>query len=336
MTDAPLYLSVVIPVFNESENVFSTVSRARQVLDGLGPDRPYEILLVNDGSTDDTLAQARRCAAENPPLRVLGYPVNAGRGKALRTGFAAAAGQFVASIDADLSYDPKFLLDLVNALEAHPEADLAIGSPYMPGGGTENVPAMRLFISRLGNRVLRWMMPGGFRTFTGIFRCYRRQVLADLALESDGKEIHLEILAKAAALGYRAVEVPAVLRGRQKGSSKFRFRRIAQSHVIFGLHEKPMVVFGLAGLVLLLVAVVCGIVLFIQSATGSPVGGRPITLFTVFLGLAGMVIFAIGFIAVQNVALRNELYKVKRQNVRLAERMDRLAERIDSGNDRHG
>ncbi len=318
------YLSVIVPVFNESANVFSTVARAREVLDGLGPDKPYEIILVNDGSTDDTLAQALACAACNSVLRVTGYPVNAGRGKALRTGFAAAAGQFVCSIDADLSYDPKFILDLVAALEAHPEADFAIGSPYMPGGGTEDVPPLRLAISKLGNRVLRWMMPGGFRTFTGIFRCYRRQLLDDLVLESDGKEIHLEILAKAIALGYRGIEVPAVLRGRKKGKSKFRFRKIAQSHLHFGLNEKPMLAFGLVGLLLLLIALAFGIALLVQSATGTPVGGRPITLFTVFLGLAGLMVFAVGFTAAQNVALRNELFKIKRQNVRLAQKVDRL------------
>ncbi|MDD4889720.1 MAG: glycosyltransferase family 2 protein, partial [Phycisphaerae bacterium] len=129
MEPPSFYLSVVIPVFNESANVFSTVARAREVLDTLGPDRPYELLLVNDGSTDDTLAQAEKCAAANSVLRVTGYPVNAGRGKALRTGFAAARGRFVCAIDADLSYDPKYILDLLAALESHPDTDFAIGSP---------------------------------------------------------------------------------------------------------------------------------------------------------------------------------------------------------------
>lgn len=328
MEPESLYLSVVIPVFNESANVFSTVARAREVLDTLGPDKPYELLLVNDGSTDDTLEQANRCAASNPCLRVTGYPVNAGRGKALRTGFAAARGRFVAAIDADLSYDPKFILDLLAALEARPDVDFAVGSPYMPGGATEGVPPMRLLISKLGNRVLRWMMPGDFRTYTSLFRCYRRQVLADLVLESDGKELHLEIMAKAIALGYRGVEVPATLRSRKKGKSKFKFRRIAQSHIEFGLNEKPMLVFGVAGLALLLIAVALGIVLLVESARGSHMGGRPITLFTVFIGLAGLIAFAVGFIAVQNVSLRNEVFKVKRQNVRLGQAIERLIERM--------
>ncbi|MDD4888932.1 MAG: glycosyltransferase family 2 protein, partial [Phycisphaerae bacterium] len=200
------------------------------------------------------------------------------------------------------------------------------------GGKTEGVPKFRLLISRMGNRVLRWMMPGSFRTYTSLFRCYRRQVLDDLVLESNGKELHLEIMAKAIALGYRGIEVPATLRGRKKGKSKFRFRRIAQSHIEFGLNEKPMLMFGIVGLSLLLLAVALGIVLLVESARGEHMGGRPITLFTVFLGLAGMIVFAVGFIAVQNVSLRNEIFKVKRQNVRLGQQLGRISDILDDAN----
>ena len=322
MAEVNIHLSVVVPVFNESENVVGTVGAIKEVLDHAG--WSYEIILVDDGSTDDTAARIATIAETNPTVHLAGYPVNAGRGKALRTGLAAARGRFVATIDADMSYHPSAILDLLNALEEHPDSDFAVGSPYMKGGGTQDVPAMRLLVSKLGNCVLRTLMPCGFHTLTGIFRCYRREMFRNLVLESNGKEIHLEILTKALALGYKGVEVPAVLRGRKHGRSKFRFRRTAISHIIYGLHEKPMAIFGMVGLGMLVAAVGLGIYLLVLSASGVPVSGRPLLQFVVFLGLIAMLIIAIGFIAIQNVMLRNELYKIAGQNKIISDRLEKM------------
>jgi len=316
------YLSVVVPVFNEAENIASTVQAIEEVLTKTG--KTFEIVLVNDGSTDDTPTRIAQIAAEDERVRPAGYPVNAGRGKALRTGFDASSGEFVASIDADLSYHPSSILDLLGALEAHPEADFAIGSPYMAGGGTENVPPMRLLISKMGNYVLRGMMPGNFRTFTGVFRCYRGDMIRGLALCSDSKEIHLEILTKAIALGHKGVEVPATLRGRKKGKSKFRFRKTAAHHLMYAMHEKPVAIFGLAGLGMLAVAIGLAIYLLVLSASGVPVGNRPLLLLGVFLGLFSAVMVSIGFVSLQNVMLRNELYKIAGQNRRIAQKLDAM------------
>lgn len=200
----------------------------------------------------------------------------------------------------------------------------------MTGGHTEGVPAMRLFISKLGNRVLRWLMPGGYKTYTGIFRCYRREMLDGLVLDSDGKEIHLAILTKAEALGFKGVEVPATLRSRKRGSSKFRFKRTAISHILHGVHERPMMVFGMVGLVLLLVGVGLSVYLLVLSLSGTPVGDRPLLQFVVLLILVAMLMMAIGFMAVQNVILRNEIYKIASQNKRLA---DHIAKKEQPGQD---
>ncbi len=325
------YLSVVVPVFNESQNIASTVQAIEEVLTETG--KSFEIILVNDGSTDDTPARIEAIAAENPRVTPAGYPVNAGRGKALRTGFDASSGEFVASIDADLSYHPSSILDLMGALEAHPEADFAIGSPYMAGGSTENVPPMRLLISKMGNYVLRGMMPGNFRTFTGVFRCYRGDMIRGLALCSDSKEIHLEILTKAIALGHKGVEVPATLRGRKKGKSKFRFRKTAAHHLMYAMHERPVAIFGLAGLGMLAVAVGVAIYLLVLSASGEPVGNRPLLLLGVFLGLFSAVMVSIGFVSLQNVMLRNEMYKIASQNRRITQKLESLSETSEADSD---
>src|SRR5208337_3314788 len=97
-------------------------------------------------------------------------------------------------------------------------------------GGVENVPFLRLWVSKLGNKILRQVMPNRIYTSTGIFRAYQRKVLDSLELESDGKEIHLEILSKAMALGFKVKEVPAILTSRKKGRSKFKFKKTTASH----------------------------------------------------------------------------------------------------------
>ncbi len=326
MTSEIPYLSVVVPVFNESENIGPTVTAIEELLETIS--KPFEIVLVNDGSTDDTAAKMAALTESNPRVKAVGYPVNAGRGKALRTGFEASSGQFIVSIDADLSYHPSSILDLLKALEDHPDADFAIGSPYMAGGGVQNVPLMRLLISKMGNYVLRGMMPGNFRTFTGIFRCYRAKMINSLVLHGDSKEIHLEILTKAIALGYKGVEVPAILRGRNKGKSKFRFKKTAVNHLMYALHEKPIAIFGLIGLGMVVVAIALGVYLLILSASGTPVSGRPLLQLAVFLGLLSAVIVAIGFVALQNVVLRNELYRIASQNHRAGQRLEAIEKSI--------
>ncbi len=321
-------VTVVIPVYNEEENVAHTVERVRATL-AAQPDE-WEIVLVNDGSTDGTLDVARQLSAEDPRVRVVSYPRNAGRGKALRTGFAAARGDIVVSTDADLSYDPKYILDLIHALKDDEDVDLVIGSPYMTGGGTRGVPLARLWISRLGNMILKLAFGGSISTITGIFRAYRRPVLESLDLESDGKEIHLEILSKALAVGYKVKEVPAVLTGRAKGKSKFRFGGTALSHLLFSFFERPMILFGVLGLVLLILGFGFGLYVSVLRFQGTLNPGRPlITLVVVFI-LAGIQILSFGFIAIQIGVLRKEIYKVQKENKALAGQIKRaMSDRHD-------
>jgi len=215
-------LSIIIPMFNEAENAESTLNRVEEALASFKG--TYEIIAVNDGSLDNTLEILNKLAEKDRKLKVVSYPKNIGRGMALRKGFQESKGEMVVSIDADLSYDPHYIIDLVGGLKRDQDIDFVLASPYMPGGGVKNVPWLRLWISKLGNRILRFAMPNKIYTSTGIFRAYRRKVIDSLELESDGKEIHLEILSKALALGYRVKESPAILTSRKRGKSKFKFK----------------------------------------------------------------------------------------------------------------
>jgi dolichol-phosphate mannosyltransferase len=308
-------LSIIIPMFNEAENVETTLSRVEEVAASLGG--AYEIILVNDGSSDNTLEILRRLAVQNRKVKVASYPRNMGRGKALRTGFKEASGDIIVSIDADLSYDPHYIIDLIETLRKEEDVDFVLASPYMPGGGVENIPFSRLWISKFGNKILRFTMPNRIYTSTGIFRAYRKRVLDSLELESEGKEIHLEILSKALALGFRVKEVPAILTRRKKGKSKFKFRRTATSHLIFSMFEKPMILFGFVGLLTVGAGFLLGVYIVYLRFAGELTAGRPLITFALLLILGGIQILSFGFIAIQIGALRKEILRIQKENLEL-------------------
>jgi len=317
-------LSIVIPMFNESENAEATLGQFGEALASF--QGAYEIIAVNDGSLDNTLEILERVAAKNGKVRVVSYSKNIGRGMALRTGFRESKGAIVVSIDADLSYDPNYIMDFVKTLNTEQDIDFVLGSPYMPGGGVQNVPFLRLWVSKLGNKILRFAMPNRIYTSTGIFRAYRKKVLDSLELESDGKEIHLEILSKALALGFRVKEIPVVLTNRKRGRSKFKFRKTAVSHLVFSVFEKPMMIFGFIGLLTLGIGFLIGIYVAYLRFSGGLTPGRPLITFAILLILGGIQILSFGFIAIQIVSLRREILRIQKENLELRKEIR------DSGN----
>ena len=312
----PIKLSVIIPMFNEAENLRHTVDAVAQTLEPL-PDGRWEVIVVNDGSHDGTWALAIELAAQPEYaswLRVAGYANNRGRGYALRTGFRAARGEWIVSIDADLSYRAEYILDLVKVLREEEDVDLVIASAYMPGGRVEGVPFSRLLVSRGGNVILSWFMsPGGRKvhTITCVFRAYRRQVLENMDIESEGKDIHLEILSKAVMLGYHFKEIPVTLRSRKKGKSKHKVSATAASHLVFALFERPIIVFGLLGLFLLLASFAGMSYLFFAYFTRTLNPNRPMFTLILLAFLGGLQLLSFGVIGTQFVNLRKEIIRIQ-------------------------
>lgn len=302
-------------MFNEAENAEHTLARVEESLASFQED--YEIIAVNDGSADNTLEVLQGIASLNKRIKVVSYSRNIGRGMALRKGFQESKGEIVVSIDADLSYDPRYIVDFLEKFKEEEDIDLILASPYMPGGGAEGVPFFRLWISKLGNKILRLAMPNRIYTSTGIFRAYRRKVLDSLELESDGKEIHLEILSKAMALGFRIKEIPTILTSRKRGKSKFKFRKTALSHLIFSAFEKPMMIFGLIGLLTLGIGLLIGAYVVYLRYSGDLTPGRPLITFAILMILGGIQILSFGFIALQIVSIRKEILRVQKENLDL-------------------
>lgn len=313
-----IYCSVVSPMFNEESNIARTVETIDAVMAATG--KQWELILVNDGSIDRTEEVAGNIAREHPHVKLLSYRPNRGRGKALRTGFGEARGQFIITIESDLSWDASLMPTMLQVLEKG-EADMVLASSYARGGRAEGVAPARLMISRLGNFVLSFVIPGRFKMVTQMFRAYRREVLDSLELESDDKEIHLEILSKALALGYRVKEIPAVLRSRGSGKSKFKFGKTAASHLAFSYFEKPLFLLGLTGLVFLAFAFAIGVYLLAEFSRGSLNPARPLMTLLVILIIGGLQFVSLGLVGTQIAQLRKEIYRVQMENRRLEKKI---------------
>lgn len=243
-------LSVVIPIYNEELAIGNNTNEILSVLRASG--KSFEIVLVNDGSTDKTLEIIQNLAQKEPELKIVSYSKNRGRGYALRQGFAASSGECVVSTESDLNWGSDIILRLLNELE-NGDLDLVIASPHMKGGGMENVPVLRRALSFWGNKVFSLGFNVPITMATGMTRGYKREFLNKLDLKSDGKELHPEILYKALDLGAKVKEIPAILRWKKPAQgeivrkSHFKWRTIA-SHLRLSAYLIKKKFFGRAPL----------------------------------------------------------------------------------------
>ncbi len=302
------YISIVSPMYNEEKGIGDFIASVKERFSNY-PGK-WELIIVDDGSEDKSLERANELARGDEHIRVLSLGRHYGRGRALREGIKQSSGTYVVTIESDSSWAVDDIFRVVAELEKE-EADLVLVSPYRKGGKVKGVPLLRLIISKLGNKILGASFGGNFSMVTQMFRGYKAEVIKSLELASDDKEVHLEILSKALALGYRAKEIPGVLRKRGGGVSKFKFRHTAWTHLIFSFLERPLLFFGIIGSILFLSGFVLGLyIVFLWLARSlNPV--RPLmTLFVVLL-LGGTQMVAFGLIGLLIVNLRKELLRLQ-------------------------
>jgi len=223
--------SVVVPIFNEEENITLLKQRLLCLSDLLSDDLDVEFIFVDDGSHDNTVAALHNEFGDTPiQFRVVEHGVNRGVGAAFRTGFHHAQGSYICTIDADCSYSPEGLKLLLTTLRVTGK-DIAVASPYHPEGGVEGVPAWRLVLSKGCSVLYRWLSPLKLYTYTSIFRVYREEVVRRVPFKSDGFVSASEILIGAGRRGYSVVEVPMILRARTLGRSKMKVARTMLTHL---------------------------------------------------------------------------------------------------------
>jgi len=215
--------SIVIPTYNERQNIRRLVSR---LLD-LGPG--VDILIVDDNSPDATADEVEAISRGNPRVHLIKRPGKMGLGSAYIMGFRAVLDQgadFVVQMDADFSHDPQYIKDLLEAVENH---DVAIGSRYVKGVNVVNWPMTRLLLSYFANIYTMLITGMPVHDATSGFKCFRRKVLEAIPLEdviSDGYCFQIEMTFRAWRKGFRVVEVPIVFTDRTSGASKMSKRII--------------------------------------------------------------------------------------------------------------
>ncbi len=264
-SETDIELSLIIPAFNESAIILRNVEELRRWMTEKLPQTRYEIIIVDDGSTDGMGELIERSLETIPELRLARHQRNMGRGRGIRTGFDHARGCYLICLDADLSYAPYHIGRLLEPLQAG-RADVTLASAYHPQGTVSNVPTGRRIMSVIGNRILSAGFKSTTRTVTCVVRGYRREAIETLELINDGKDLHLEILQKAELFGLRLEEVPADLRWRDRDRGKTKRKRIVDyvpfmsmsgtiaSHLIYSYVLRPGALLTYPAVVLLLIA----------------------------------------------------------------------------------
>ena len=289
-------LSVVVPVYNEEGNIEQLHSELTEVL----PDivrRPssYEILYVDDGSTDSTFPKLEQIYQKDRHVRIIRHHANRGQTAALLTGFRNALGDVIVTIDADLQHDPR---DIGRVVEP-----LLNGSDAVIGWRMRRKESFfgRTAPSRVANFLGRRLLGVQIHDFGCGLKAYKAECLRNVTVEGEG---HLFLPAAVALRGYRLSEVKVTDRGRASGLSKFGRSMMARQFIdlvffwfLVKYWRQPLLLFGSLGIGLLIIGICAGIIQLLRLFLYHPPSlMTPLTLLAVFLALAGLQFLSFGIL----------------------------------------
>lgn len=258
------FVSIVAPAYNEAAIIEQNLARLCEYMESLEDEYRWELIIVNDGSTDETGDLAEDFAKTRENVCVLHHMYNFRLGQALRYGFNNCQGDYVVTVDLDLSYSPDHIGKMLAKIR-ETRAKVVIASPYMKGGRVSNVPWLRKTLSIWANRFLSLtvtkdnLLPN-LSTLTGMVRAYEAEFLSRLNLKAMDVDIQPEILYKAMILRARIVEMPAHLNwssdktGSKQRKSSIRIAKSIISSLISGFMFRPFMFFILPGLALILLS----------------------------------------------------------------------------------
>ena len=286
-------VSVVIPVYNEEENLSDLVDRVGTALSSSG--HSFELICVDDGSRDDSAAVLAQLADSRPWLKPLYLIRNYGQSAALQAGFDAARGEIIATLDGDLQNDPDDIPGLLRLLDERPDVDVISGwrKDRQDKTVSRKVPSM------IANGIISRVTGVQLHDYGCALKLYRAQVIRDLKLYG---ELHRFIPALAAEVGANIIEVPVRHHARTRGTSKYGIDRTFR--VILDLLwikffmrflHRPMQAFGGVGLSMLSIGLlILAWLTFDKLVRGHDIGGRPLLLLGVLLALIGVQFVATG------------------------------------------
>ncbi len=311
-----LDLSVVVPFYNEEENISELHLRLRKVLDQLG--ESYEIILVNDGSTDGSAKILDKIRQEHSATKIIHLARNYGQTSALAAGFDHAQGNVVVSMDGDLQHVPEEIPKFL--------AKLREGYDMVSGWRTvrSDHVILRQFTSKVANRLMWWLSGVRIHDFGTTFRAYRRDLLSRLELSG---ELHRFVPALASEFGALITEIPIEDPGRQRGQSKYGLRRVYRVMLdmlmvkfIITYSTRPLRIFGSVGLLLMLGGVLIDTFLMAFWVAGripQIIDHEALILLSIIFIMIGSVFIAIGINAevgarIYNRVAGKKIYTVRR------------------------
>lgn len=292
-------LSVIVPAYNEVENVGPLLEELAAKLG-----RSFEVIIVDDGSTDGTFAAAQKLTAQYPFLSVRRHAANQGKTAAIMTGMETVRGEFVCVLDADLQFRPEDVLAQVAKL--HEGYDLVTGRKV---GHYE-----KRLVSSIYNSMARAMFGLKVRDINAL-KTFRRAVLAGEILRKDW---HRYIVPLARSRGFRIAEIPVQLRPRLHGEPKYSGR----ARILVGFFDliavafqlsfmrKPMLYFGTLGTASLGMGFIVGLVAIVMRLFGH--GFRPMLYLVILLVLAGILFFAAGFLGEALAGVNDRIERLER------------------------
>jgi glycosyltransferase involved in cell wall biosynthesis len=286
-------VTVVLPVLNETESLPPLYRELTDTLEALG--RSYELIFVDDGSTDGSFATLEKLHRQDDRVRVIRLRRNFGKAAALGAGFAEARGEAVVTLDADLQDDPAELPRLLARLEDG--CDLVSGWKQ-----DRRDPRSKTWPSRVFNRVTGALTGLPLHDFNSGFKVYRREVVQELPLYG---ELHRFIPALAAWRGFQVAEVPVRHRPRRFGRSKYGSARLWRGFLdlmtilfLTRYTRRPLHLFGGLGLVTSAAGLGVNVYLTALWLGGArPIGGRPLLAFGVLCVLVGIQFFSVGLLS---------------------------------------
>ncbi len=265
-------VSLVVSAYNEAPIVEKNLATLCQYMGSLDDEYRWEMIFINDGSTDKTGELAEAFARTKNNIHVLHHMMNLGLGQALKLAFDQSRGDYIVTFDIDLSYSPDHIRTLLTRIR-QTRAQIVVASPYMKGGKISHVPWLRRILSVWANRFLSSAAKGDLSTLTGMARVYDGRFLRGLNLRSTGMEVNTEIIYKAMMLRARIDEIPGHLdwglhksKGVKRRSS-MKMLRHTMAVLLSGFLFRPVMFFILPGFTLLLFASYVNTWMFIHFFT---------------------------------------------------------------------
>lgn len=225
-------ISLVLSVHNEESLIENTIHRLAAYMNETFVNNKWEIILVDDGSTDNTLELMKQATQSYSNAHIIQHRKCFGQGRGFRSAFGVATGDILVTLDADLSYEPVYIGKLIEEMERS-NADIVIVSAFLSGSQIKKVPLLRRIFTICANKILSLTSSLNLSAITCAVRAYKADVIQLLPVNSNGMEINLEIILKAQMMNLHVTEIPATLKWSSEKNRKRRRTKLSLLKSIF-------------------------------------------------------------------------------------------------------